>query len=205
MKVPPALERLVQALSLLPGVGEKTAQRLAFSILRWEPERAQELAQAVGNVQAQVTYCPRCFSFANPEAPQSLCPICADPTRNAQVVCVVEQPADVYVIERSGAFGGRYHVLLGAISPLDGIGPEQLKIAELLARLEPEGVEELILATNPSIQGEATGLYIQRMAGERVKRMTRLARGMPVGANLEFTDDVTLSQAFSGRRTFGAD
>ena len=200
MKIPPSLEKLVTELARLPGIGQKTAQRLAFSILRYDDATARALAEAVLQVKEKIRFCEQCFGFAE----QALCEICRDGRRDGHVICVVEQPPDVYVIERSGVFRGRYHVLMGVISPLDGIGPEQLKIRELAARLEAEPAEELIIATNPSIQGEATALHLCRVLEGRAAKITRLARGMPVGAHLEFTDDVTLSQAFSGRQDFAS-
>ena len=198
MNVPAPLERLITELSRLPGVGQKTAQRLAFAILRDDALRAKALASAIGEVKERIRFCKRCFGYAEGEH----CPVCADPRRDPSVICVVEQPNDIYVIERSAVFRGLYHVLLGVISPLDGIGPDQLKIAELMARLETGDVTELILATNPSMQGEATALHLNRVLEGKVERITRLARGMPVGAHLEFTDDVTLNQAFTGRQRF---
>ncbi len=199
MNIPASLERLVQELARLPGVGQKTAQRLAFSILRNDTARADALAAAIREVKARIRFCEQCFGYAE----EALCPVCADGRRDPGVICVVEQPGDIYVIERSGVFRGLYHVLMGAISPLDGVGPEQLKLRELEARCADGAVSELILATNPSMQGEATALHICRVLGGKVGRITRLARGMPVGANLEYTDDVTLNQAFSGRQAFG--
>jgi recombination protein RecR len=198
MNIPQSLERLVSELSRLPGVGQKTAQRLAFAILRDNPERAQALAQAVLDVKAKIRFCEECFGYAE----DVRCGICADARRDPGLICAVEQPNDIYVIERSGVFHGRYHVLMGTISPLDGIGPEQLKVRELVARCERTPVQEVILATNPSIPGEATALYLSQVLAGKVGKITRLARGMPVGANLEFTDDVTLNQAFSGRQSF---
>lgn len=198
MNVPAPLERLIQELSRLPGVGQKTAQRLAFAILREDAPRAQALASAIGEVKERIRFCARCFGYAEGEH----CPVCADPRRDPTLICVVEQPNDIYVIERSAVFRGLYHVLMGVISPLDGIGPDQLKIAELSARLDAGDVTELILATNPSMQGEATALHLSRVLEGKVGSITRLARGMPVGAHLEFTDDVTLNQAFSGRQKF---
>ena len=201
MNIPASLERLVQELARLPGVGQKTAQRLAFGILKDDAAKARRLAEAILEVKQRIRFCERCGAYAE----QALCPICADGRRDARVLCVVEQPNDIYVIERSGVFRGRYHVLMGAISPLDGIGPEQLRIQELLNRIErPDGgtpVEEVILATNPSIPGEATALHVSHVLAGKVPRITRLARGMPVGANLEYTDDVTLNQAFAGRQS----
>lgn len=196
MNIPPSLERLVRELARLPGIGQKTAQRLAFSILR--DRDADNLAQAIRQVKEKIRFCQRCFGFSE----EPLCPICSDPRRQEEVICVVEQPGEIYVIERSGVFQGRYHVLMGTISPLDGIGPEQLKIRELESRVAAERVEELILATNPTIQGEATAIHLSRVLAGSVARITRLARGMPVGAALELTDDVTLSQAFSYRQDF---
>ena len=198
MNIPASLERLVQELARLPGIGQKTAQRLAFSILRYDDLTARHLAEAVLQVKEKIRFCENCCGFSE----EALCLICRDPRRDERLICVVEQPADIYVIERSGAFRGRYHVLMGAISPLDGIGPEQLKIRQLAARLEKQPAQELIIATNPSIQGEATALHLSRVLVGKAEKITRLARGMPVGANLEFTDDVTLNQAFSGRQDF---
>ncbi|MBI4082998.1 MAG: recombination protein RecR [Candidatus Lambdaproteobacteria bacterium] len=200
MKIPPSLERLVHELARLPGIGQKTAQRLAFHLLRTEPGRAEALARAIVEVREKIRFCAQCFGFAEEE----LCPVCADARRDPDLICVVEQPSDVYVIERSGVFRGLYHVLLGVISPLDGIGPDQLKVAELLARCDRRPLREVIIATNPSIPGEATALHLSRVLAGKVARITRLARGMPVGAHLEYTDDVTLNQAFDGRRDMGA-
>jgi len=200
VNIPASLERLVAELARLPGVGRKTAQRLAFAILRNDTTRAHALAQAIEEVKARIRFCEQCFGYAE----DTRCTVCTDGRRDPASLCVVEQPGDIYVIERSGVFRGLYHVLLGVISPLDGVGPDQLKVRELLARVERGGVTELILATNPSMQGEATALHLSRLLGDKVPRITRLARGMPVGANLEFTDDVTLNQAFSGRQTFGS-
>ena len=200
MSIPPSLERLVQELARLPGIGPKTAQRLAFNILRNDEARVRDLAEALLDVKRKIRFCSRCFGYAE----QELCVICADPRRDESLLCVVEQPNDVYVIERSHVFRGRYHVLMGVISPLDGIGPDQLKIRELEARLTQHPVQELIVATNPSMPGEATALHLSRVLAGKVPRISRLARGMPVGANLEFTDDVTLNQAFAGRQSFSA-
>jgi recombination protein RecR len=199
VSIPASLERLVAELARLPGVGQKTAQRLAFSILRNDATRAHALARAIEEVKERIRFCEQCFGYA--EGPR--CAVCGDGRRDPALLCVVEQPGDIYVIERSGVFRGLYHVLQGVISPLDGIGPDQLKVRELVARVERDRVEELILATNPSMQGEATALHLSRLLAGKVGRITRLARGMPVGANLEFTDDVTLNQAFSGRQVFG--
>ena len=200
MNIPQSLERLVAELSRLPGVGQKTAQRLAFAILRDDLTRAKALAQAVLDVKSKIRFCDECFGYAE----DTLCSICSDARRDPGLICVVEQPNDIYVIERSGVFRGKYHVLMGTISPLDGIGPDQLKVRELVARVERAPVQEVILATNPSIPGEATALHLSQVLAGKVAKITRLARGMPVGANLEFTDDVTLNQAFSGRQSFAS-
>ena len=199
MNIPASLERLVRELARLPGVGQKTAQRLAFGILKDDITQARALAAAIVDVKERIGTCGRCFGFAEAE----LCAVCADGRRDPAQVCVVEHPGDIYVIERSGVFHGLYHVLQGAISPLDGIGPDQLKVRELLARVAAEPIAEVILATNPSMPGEATALHLSRILEGKVERVTRLARGMPVGANLEYTDDVTLNQAFTGRQVFG--
>ena len=200
MNIPASLQALVEALARLPGIGQKTAQRLAFSILRDDAERARVLAAAIVEVKRKIRFCERCFGYAE----EPLCPICADGGRDEGTLCVVEQPDNIYVIERSGVFRGRYHVLMGTISPLDGIGPDDLKIKELLARIDQAPVRELILATQPSMQGEATALHLSRLLAGKVPKITRLARGLPVGATLEFTDDVTLHQAFAGRQSFAS-
>jgi recombination protein RecR len=200
MSIPASLQRLVDELARLPGIGQKTAQRLAFSILRDDDAAAHALAEAIEDVRRKIRFCERCFSYA--EGP--LCPICADPERDDASLCVVERPDHVYVIERSGVFRGRYHVLMGTISPLDGIGPDDLKIKELLARVEGGNVREVILATHPSMPGEATALHLSRVLAGKVPKITRLARGLPVGATLEFTDEVTLHQAFAGRQQLGS-
>jgi recombination protein RecR len=201
MNIPASLEKLVQELARLPGVGQKTAQRLAFGILRDDAAKAGRLAEAILDVKQRIRFCELCGGYA--EAPR--CSICADPRRDASLICVVEQPNDIYVIERSAVYRGRYHVLMGAISPLDGVGPDQLRIAALQQRVDhPEDgtpVQEVILATNPSMPGEATALHLSQMLAGKVPRITRLARGMPAGANLEYTDDVTLNQAFAGRQS----
>lgn len=198
MKIPASLQRLVEELARLPGIGQKTAQRLAFSILRGDAERARALSEAVLDVKRKIRFCEQCFAYAE----EALCPICTDPGRDGATLCVVEQPDNIYVIERSGVFRGRYHVLMGTISPLDGVGPDDLKIRELAGRMEAAPVSELILATNPSMQGEATALHLSRLLAGKCERITRLARGLPVGGTLEFTDDVTLHQAFVGRQTY---
>jgi recombination protein RecR len=193
--------RLIEAFARLPGIGPKTAQRLTFYLLRAPDAEARTLARALVAVRDEVVFCERCFNIS--DAP--LCPICRDPGRADGTLCVVEEPLDVLAIERTGEFRGRYHVLHGAISPIDGIGPERLKIRELLARIdeaEAEGspVEEVILATNPTLEGEATAMYLGERLEGHVGSVTRIARGLPVGGDLEYADDVTLIRALQGRR-----
>jgi recombination protein RecR len=190
------LARLIDELSKLPGVGPKTAQRLAYHILRAPLPDADALAAAIRSVKTDLRYCSVCFNIAEADP----CVICSSDERDGGLVCVVEEPLDVLAIERTGEFRGRYHVLHGAISPIDGIGPEQLKIKELLVRLEPEGVEEVILCTNPNIEGEATALYLARLLKPLGVRVTRLASGLPVGGDLEYADELTLGRALEGRR-----
>ena len=193
--------RLIEAFSRLPGIGPKTAQRLTYHLLRAPDAEARALARALLAVRDEVVFCERCFNIS--DAP--LCPICRDPGRDAARLCVVEEPLDVLAIERTGEFRGRYHVLHGAISPIDGIGPDRLKIRELLERVDgaaAEGarVEEVILATNPTLEGEATAMYLGERLEGRVGAVTRIARGLPVGGDLEYADDVTLIRALQGRR-----
>jgi recombination protein RecR len=193
--------RLVEAFSRLPGIGPKTAQRLTYHLLRAPDAEARALARALVAVRDEVVFCDRCFNIS--DAP--LCPICRDGARDDGCLCVVEEPLDVLAIERTGEFRGRYHVLHGAISPIDGIGPERLKIRELLARVDEaasEGhrVEEVIIATNPTLEGEATAMYLGERLEGRVGSVTRIARGLPVGGDLEYADDVTLIRAMQGRR-----
>jgi recombination protein RecR len=188
--------RLIEALQRLPGIGPKTAQRLAFHVLKQPAAAVQDLADALLDVKARVVHCRECFTVTD----QDLCRICADPARDAAVLCVVEEPNDLAAMERTGEYRGRYHVLLGALSPLDGIGPDELKIRELLTRVEAEGVREVILATNPNVEGDATALYLSKLMRPLGLRVTRIARGLPVGGDLEYADEVTLSRALEGRR-----
>jgi recombination protein RecR len=192
---PAPLARLVAELARLPGIGQRTAQRLAFHILRAPDEEAEALAGAIREVKERVGLCERCFNLA--EGP--LCRICADSGRDAATICVVEEPADVIPIERTHEYRGLYHVLGGALSPIDGVDADDLKIAELLSRVEAGGVEEVVLATNPTTTGEATAIHIAEALRDRV-RVTRLASGLPVGADLEHADEVTLGKALAGRR-----
>ena len=193
---PDPLNRLVAQLSKLPGIGEKTAQRLAFHILRAPPEYAQDLAAALEEVKSKVRLCSRCFSLTE----ESLCGFCTDSRRDDRTLCVVEGIADLMALEKTREFKGRYHVLHGVLSPLEGIGPEQLRIQELLVRLEDGKVEEVIVATNPDVEGEATALYLTRLLKPMGLRITRLAQGLPMGGDLEFADQATLARALSGRR-----
>jgi len=192
------VQRLITELSRLPGIGTRTAQRLAFHILRASPEEARDLADAIREVKERIGQCERCFNLAE----DSLCPICRDTRRDPSLLCVVEEPSDVIPIERTHEFRGRYHVLGGALSPIDGIDPEDLKIAQLLARVGEEEVREVVLATNPTTTGEATALYIADALRGRAGdvAVTRLASGLPVGGDLEYADEVTLGRALAGRR-----
>jgi recombination protein RecR len=193
--------RLIEAFARLPGIGPKTAQRLTYHLLRAPDAEARALATALVAVRDQVVFCERCFNIS--DAP--LCPICRDPDRDARRVCVVEEPLDVLALERTGEFRGLYHVLHGAISPIDGIGPDRLRIRELLERADAatssgEGWEEVILATNPTLEGEATAMYLAERLEGTVGSITRIARGLPVGGDLEYADEVTLIRALQGRR-----
>jgi recombination protein RecR len=195
----PSVENLVVQLTKLPGIGRRTAQRLAFHILSARPEEALELARAIEEVKARVRFCRECGNLTEEE----LCEICSDARRDRSVICVVEQPVDVVSLERTHEFRGLYHVLGGALSPLDGVEPSDLRIGGLLHRIEQGGVEEVVLATNPTMTGEATAAYIadRLRAGEEHRvRVTRLASGLPVGGDLEYADEVTLGRALAGRR-----
>ena len=193
--------RLIESFSRLPGIGPKTAQRLTYHLLRAPDAEARALARALVAVRDEVVFCERCFNIS--DAP--VCPICRDPGRDNGRLCVVEEPLDVLAIDRTGEYRGRYHVLHGAISPIDGIGPERLKIRELLARVDEAAadghrIEEVILATNPTLEGEATAMYLNERLEGHVDSVTRIARGLPVGGDLEYADDVTLIRALQGRR-----
>ncbi len=194
----PPVQRLISELGKLPGVGQRTAQRLAFHLLRAEEDDALGLADAIREVKAKMGLCEICFNLAD----QARCPICLDERRELTSICVVEEPGDIVPMERTHEYRGRYHVLGGALSPIDGIDPEDLKLGELYARVEEGGVSEVILATNPTTTGEATALHIASVLRERTPNVsvTRLASGLPVGGDLEYADEVTLGKAFSGRR-----
>ena len=190
------VQALIDELGKLPGIGPKSAQRIAFHLLKVPADDANRLAHAIREAKEKVRFCDRCFNVA--EGP--LCPICADDRRDGTVLCVVEESRDIVAIEKTGEFRGRYHVLLGVMSPLEGIGPEQLKIRELVARLGPEGVEEVIVCTNPNTEGEVTAMYLARLLKPIGLRVTRIASGLPVGGDLEYADELTLGRAIEGRR-----
>lgn len=189
------VQRLIDELSRLPGVGEKSAQRLAFHLLSVEEADARRLSAAISDMRDQVTLCETCFNVASGE----LCGICRDTRRDDTVICVVERPQDIIVVEKTQEFRGRYHVLGGSLSPINGIGPGQLRFGELKVRLEPQGVVELIVATNPTIEGDATAMYIAREFKPLGVRVTRLASGLPVGGDLDYADELTLGRALVGR------
>jgi len=191
-----AVQELIDELGKLPGIGPKSAQRVAFHLLKLPREDALRLSRAIVEVKDKVRFCARCWNVAEDE----LCGICADDRRDAHLVCVVEEPRDIVAIERTQEYRGRYHVLQGAISPIEGIGPDQLRVKELLVRLEPEGVTEVILCTNPNIEGEATAMYLARLLGPLGLEITRIASGLPVGGDLEYADELTLGRALEGRR-----
>jgi len=193
----PPVQALIDELGRLPGIGPKSAQRIAFHLLKLPTQDAERLATAIVDAKAKVRFCARCFNVAEAE----LCGICADDRRDASVICVVEEARDIVALEKTGEFRGRYHVLLGAISPIEGIGPEQLKVRELLTRLGDEAVTEVIVCTNPNVEGEATAMYLARLLKPLGLTVTRLASGLPVGGDLEYADELTLGRALEGRRT----
>ena len=196
MHYPEPIAKLIEAFSRLPGIGPKTATRLAFHVLRMKEEDALDFAKALVGVKRNLTYCSTCCNVTDVDP----CRICSDKSRDASVICVVQEPRDVVAMERTKEYFGQYHVLHGAISPMDGVGPDDIRIAELMRRLADERVQELILATNPSIEGEATAMYISRLVKPLGIRVTRIAHGLPVGGDLEYADEVTLSKALEGRR-----
>ncbi|MDP6346918.1 MAG: recombination mediator RecR [Dehalococcoidia bacterium] len=191
------LTRLIEALNRMPGIGPKMAQRLAYYLLRASAEEAQTLAQAIVAVKEEVMLCAICQNTAD----TSPCALCQDPTRDRNLICVVEEPLDILALERSGAFKGLYHVLHGCISPIDGVGPEDLKIRELLARIHDGEVQEVIMATNPNLEREATSMYVQRLLSPLGVKVSRLARGLPFGGDVEYADEVTLSRALQDRHS----
>jgi len=197
----PPVQDLIDELGRLPGIGPKSAQRIAYHLLKLTREDAMRLADAITIVKDRVAFCQRCFNVS--EGPE--CSFCTDPRRDPTMLCVVEEPRDIIAVERTGEYSGRFHVLQGAISPMDGIGPDQLKVKELLVRLEPEGVKEVILCTNPNIEGEATAMYLGRLLKPLGLRVTRIASGLPVGGDLEYADELTLGRALEGRRNVEGD
>ena len=196
MYYPEPIAKLIDAFSRLPGVGPKTAGRLAFHVLRMKEEEVIDFAKALVNVKRNLHYCSVCCNITDVDP----CRICQDKSRDSSVICVVQEPKDLVALERTKEFEGYYHVLHGAISPMEGIGPDQIHIAELLKRLGDETVQELILATNPNIEGEATAMYLSRLIKPFGLRVTRIAHGLPVGGDLEYADEVTLTKAMEGRR-----
>jgi len=190
------VQDLIDELGRMPGVGPKSAQRIAFHLLKLPTEDALRLANSIVVVKERVAFCSTCFNIAEGDR----CPICSDDRRESGVVCVVEEPRDIIAVEKTGEYRGRYHVLQGAISPIEGIGPDQLRVKELLARIEPEGIDEVILCTNPNIEGEATAMYLGRLLKPMGIRVTRIASGLPVGGDLEYADELTLGRALEGRR-----
>ena len=191
-----AVEQLIEELSRLPGIGRKTASRLTFYLLKQPRESASRLSDAILQVKDRISFCETCGNIAEGR----LCTHCLDPRRDDAIICVVEEPSDIHVIERSGGFRGRYHVLHGRLSPLDGVGPEGLTVERLLERVREGGVTEVILATNPDVEGEATSLYLRRALAPLSVRVTRIARGIPMGGSLEFLDEITVGEALAGRR-----
>lgn len=198
MLLPDSLQSLINALERLPGIGPKSASRLAFYFLRASEEVSQDLASALANLKANTTLCQECFNIT--EAGRERCEICESAQRDASLVCVVEEALDVLALERTGGYKGKYHVLQGVLSPIEGIGPDDLKIKQLIARVGRGEIQEVILATNPSMEGDATALYLQKHLEPLAVRVTRLARGLPVGGDLEYADQNTLLRALSGRQ-----
>jgi recombination protein RecR len=198
MLLPEPLQNLINAFSRLPGIGPKTASRLAFYLLRAPDELSQSLAAALIALKTELTYCQTCFNITS--AGRSQCEICSSPERDPALICVVEEPLDVLALERTSVYQGRYHVLHGVLSPIEGIGPDDLKIRPLVERVQAGGVQEVILATNPSLEGDATAMYLRQVLQPLGVRLTRLARGLPVGGDLEYADPNTLSRALAGRQ-----
>jgi recombination protein RecR len=193
---PEPVARLIDALQRLPGIGPRSAQRLTFFLLKRPIDEVRELSDALVGLKLSIVNCSRCFNVTQDDP----CRICADPARDGRLLCIVEEPNDLLAMERTGDFRGVYHVLLGALSPLDGIGPQDLKVRELLQRFESESIDEVILATNPNVEGEATAIYLSKLLKPLGARLTRIARGLPVGGDLEYADQVTLSKALEGRK-----
>jgi recombination protein RecR len=195
-----SMQAMIDALSRLPSVGPKSAQRIAFHLLKSDREEVTKLTRAIDEARDSVRFCERCFNFSE----AAMCHICSDDRRDTSILCVVEESRDVVALEKTGQFRGRYHVLLGSINPLEGVGPESLKVRELLFRLEPEGVQEVILCLNPNTEGDVTAMYLARVLRPLGVKVTQLAMGLPVGGDLEYADEVTLGRALVGRREVGA-
>ena len=196
---PASILKLIKQISKLPGIGEKTAERLALHILRSSQKDAQELAQSILEVKGKVRLCTQCYGLSDAD----LCKICSDPARDASVVCVVEQPADMVAVEKSGAFRGRYHILSGALSPMNGIGPDDIRINELLKKIEGEQLQEVVLATGTNVEGEATAAYIAQRLKPYPVKVTRIASGVPIGGDLKYVDQVTMKKAMEARHDVG--
>lgn len=194
------VQDLIDELGRLPGIGPKSAQRIAYHLLKISKADAVRLSTAITEVKDRISFCQRCFNIAEGEE----CGICRDPSRNGSIVCVVEESRDIVAVERTREFSGRYHVLQGAISPIEGIGPEQLRISELLNRITTEGIQEVILATNPNIEGEATAMYLARLLEPLGITVSKIASGLPVGGDLEYADELTLGRALEGRQRLGS-
>lgn len=198
MLLPEPIQNLITALERLPGIGPKSASRLAFYFLRADESLSSELAEALTGLKEKIAYCPECFNIT--EAGSELCDVCANPKRDASVICVLEDALDVLALERTGAYQGRYHVLMGVLNPIEGIGPDDIKIRPLIERVTRGGIREVILATNPSMEGDTTAMYIQQQLGSSGVQVTRLARGLPMGGDLEYADQNTLLRALQGRQ-----
>ena len=194
----PPLQQAITEFSKLPGVGKKTAQRLVFHLLKAPRERSMSLAEAIVELVDKIRFCQDCFNLCD----EDLCPICTDPTRDLKQLCVVEEPTNLFALERTGCFKGLYHVLGGALAPLKDIGPDQLRMRELMERIGQGGFEEIVVATNPNVEGEATAVYLSRLLKPMGLRVTRIAQGIPVGGDIEYTDDLTIRRALEGRREY---
>ncbi|MFZ1249002.1 MAG: recombination mediator RecR [Candidatus Saccharimonadales bacterium] len=196
--LPVALENLIEALGNLPGVGSRTAERYAYFLVRRDPSKSTQIAAALSALHGSIAYCPKTFALI--DASENVSPLYSDPRRDKKLVAVVTEPLDIVSLEKIGSFRGTYHVLGGLVSPIDNITPDQLHIAELISRVDEDAVEEIILATNASVEGESTALYIQQQLGDRNVKITRLARGLPIGVDLEYADQITLGRALEGRQ-----
>lgn len=196
--LPPALTSVIEALGKLPGVGSRTAERYAYYLVKHEPAKAKRLAEALEGLHGSIGYCKKTFALIS--ADEEYSDLYTDPKRDKKIIAVVAEPFDIVALEKTGSYSGTYHVLGGLVSPIDGIGPEQLHIRELIERIDEDKVDEVILATNASVEGESTALFIQQQIGDRPVKVTRLARGLPIGVDLEYADQITLSRALEGRQ-----